>query len=473
MFRNIPYRYRLPLQVSLIIMTTGLLFAFFLGWQNYRATHRALNESADLLVSTYARALAEPLKHHDIWRAYSLIRKKPDDPAYRTPLGNETVLVFDRGKRLFVSSDPERYPIDSNGREMENLISKIDGRHNHISLGEEDVTAIARTVSANGTRLGQVLLILPDRLYLYGVYPVIGQIAAVTFILLLLLVPAGWLAGRRLSDPLSNLKDCLERLERDGPAAAICSLQEEKGELGDVGKRLRRVLNQLAEKAALEQQMVAEERLAAIGRLAAGVAHEVNNPLAGMLTTLDTFKRHGNDPRVARETIELLERGLEQIRHTVSALLVQSRGQDRPFTAMDLEDIRALLDSDLQKKRVRFTCRDDMPENLDLPSSDLRQILINLLLNAIHAVPEGGRIELYIVTIENDRFLMEVANEGNEIAGEQLATLFEPFSGAGMGLGLWVTKQLVERLQGKIEVESAAGWSRFRVIVPLVEKIDE
>ncbi len=471
-FRGLSYRHRVPLQVSVVVLVTGLLFALVLGWKSYDTTRRALTGEAQLLVAIYAHGLLDSLKHHDIWQAYTLIRKKPQDPAYLAPLARETVVVLDRNGRVFASSDPKRYPV---GRPQPALLSgmrEADGARG-VLVPRENLELVGRAAKEDDSILGWVVLLLPRKRYLEGVYPVVGQITLVTLLLFLVLVPLGWLAGLRLSNPIASLHACLHRLEREGPAAARCALHEGPGEFGEVGRKLRQVLEQLAEKQELEQQMIAEERLAAIGRLAATVAHEVNNPLSGMLTALDTFKRHGDDPRVARETVALLERGLEQIRHTVSALLLQSRRQDRPFNARDAEDIRILLEGDLQKKGLRLAWENHLVGTLELPSAGLRQILLNLMLNAIEATPEGGQMRVVLRTLEKKGLEIEVSNEGREIPPEQQEALFEPFAGSGTGLGLWVTRQLVQQLRGDLSVVSERGWNRFTVNLPLDGERDE
>lgn len=471
MFQRTPYRYRIPLLVSLIVVTTGVLFTLALGWQSYHDMQRAVLGNARLLASTYANSLVEPLKHGDIWRAYSLIRSSRGDAAEGGVLTNGAVLVLDRQGRTFVSTRPKIYPVGLREAVLTRLRGKPDGYS--IRMERKKVTVISQPVEEGGAPLGQVVLFLPEGLYLTGVYRLAGRIVLIILLLLILLVPVGWLAGRRLSEPIASLGRCLDRLEKDGPQAASCELYEGSGELGAVGRKLREVLNQLVEKAALEQQVIAEERLAAIGRLSAGVAHEVNNPLAGMMTALDTFKHHGTDPRVAQETVALLERGLGQIRHTVSALLLQSRRQDRSFTRQDIEDIRSLLSRDFSKKRVRLAWCNEVKGSLPLPAADLRQILINLLINAVQAVPEGGEIS-QCSRLEREMLVIEISNDGDTIPPELRPALFEPFSGisgSGSGLGLWVTAQLAERMQGRVDVESEHGRTSFRITIPIREEL--
>jgi signal transduction histidine kinase len=168
-------------------------------------------------------------------------------------------------------------------------------------------------------------------------------------------------------------------------------------------------------------------------------------------------------------TVALLERGLQQITETVGALLVQARVQARDLGRQDFEDVRTLVEPQVAKKYIRLEFDLDLPDSLPLPAGFVRQVLINLLLNAIAATPRDGRIRV-VAERTGDDFRMVVANEGEPPPREILSHLFEPFvSGreGGHGLGLWVTYQTVKQLNGSISVECRDGEIRFAVSLPL------
>jgi signal transduction histidine kinase len=187
-----------------------------------------------------------------------------------------------------------------------------------------------------------------------------------------------------------------------------------------------------------------------------------------MLNAISTYRRYGDLDAMAEKTISLLERGLLQIGETVSALLVEAKPTSRPFGPHDAEDIRTLIAPDVQRQQARLAWSVDVGE-VPLSATLIRQILINLLLNAVKAVPPGGRIDCRIVA-DAGILRLEVQNEGAPIPAEQLAHLFEPFvhyRADGNGLGLWVCYQITDQLGGSIDVTSDADATRFTATIPL------
>jgi signal transduction histidine kinase len=190
---------------------------------------------------------------------------------------------------------------------------------------------------------------------------------------------------------------------------------------------------------------------------AASIAHEINNPLGGMLNSISTLKKHGSPDPVTQKTVSLLERGLTQIRETVAALLVEAKVKSRPLGRSDLDDVRVLV-SHAAKKLATQTRpgRSTMPESVALPSTLVRQVLMNLLLNAITAAGQGGQVMLRVQT-DGPQLMLTVENTGKPLLPDQLSHLFEPFtpfSESGNGLGLWICYQIATQLGGTIRAES-------------------
>jgi signal transduction histidine kinase len=188
-----------------------------------------------------------------------------------------------------------------------------------------------------------------------------------------------------------------------------------------------------------------------------------------MLTAIDTTRKHGDPDPIAAKTLSLVERGLQQIRHTVSALLVEARIEARALTPQDVDDVRTLLEPEAEAREQRLQWHCELDRSLPLPSTSIRQIMINLLLNAIQAAGHGGNVSCRIAD-DGHQMSLEIRNDGRAISTEQLDHLFEPFvagEGGGSGLGLWVTYQIVEQLRGTIRVKSGPPETEFAVALPL------
>ena len=163
-------------------------------------------------------------------------------------------------------------------------------------------------------------------------------------------------------------------------------------EIGQLGRQFEVMLRELEHKQALEKQMIMADRLASMGRLTAGIAHEINNPLGGMLNAVNTCKRHGNADPITARTISLLERGLLQIKETLGALLVEARIESHALTRDDVEDVRTLVAPEVDRKALALRWDNRVASAVPLPSTQVRQVLINLLLNAVQAASADGDV---------------------------------------------------------------------------------
>jgi len=295
--------------------------------------------------------------------------------------------------------------------------------------------------------------------------------ATMGLIALAVLLPINWYWAHRTARPLVLIGQRMKENDLDAATEVVDQLYPYHDELGELFQAYKRMLMEQKNKEALEKQVVHSERLAAVGHLAAGVAHEINNPLGGMLTAIDTLNAYGNmDPRTAK-TVALIQRGLKQIKETVGALLVEARVRNRDLEPQDFEDVRSLVFPQIQKKELQLQWASNLARAVPLQANQVRQVLINLLLNAIQAANARGVVECKVED-QQTQLLMWVENDGKGFTPEQRSHLFEPFSplsqsGQGHGLGLWVTYQIVQQLGGKIDLSQDNGRVRFAVTLLL------
>ncbi len=472
---DLSYRFKVPLNVSLVILVTASVVACVLIWRSWGDLRDELYGRSVELGQALGSTLVTALKHDDLWRAYEVLKAAaPVDHAQERVL-----ILLDEGNRIYASSRPRKYPVQGRPGELGPELARLERDlirgaalepYLYEQPGYEHLYVVLPVVD-DGLVLGNLVMRYPKHIFVPQLLDLASGVALSTLAVMAVLLPIGWYIGDRTVQPLTQLASGMAQVGR-GRADEIEQLPDAGGdEIGELTRQFRHMLDELAQKQALEHQMVVSDRLAAVGRVAAGVAHEINNPLGGMFNALNTFRRHGPSDPVTERTVSLLERGLAQIRDTVSALLVEARAESHPLAEHDLEDVRTLVQSELQRRNITLDWHNALPRAVPLPSTPLRQVLINLCLNAVQAAGHGGRVSCTVVVREH-LLVLQVENDGEAIPAEDLERLFEPFVGqreGGSGLGLWVTYQIVRQLRGDVQVASEPGWTRFTVRVPLLE----
>jgi signal transduction histidine kinase len=219
-------------------------------------------------------------------------------------------------------------------------------------------------------------------------------------------------------------------------------------------------------------------RLSSIGTLAAGIAHEIRNPLTAVKTFLDLLPQRIDDQEFVLGFRELSLNELKRVTNLITDLLAFGKGTSAERRAVDVgptvEQVVRLLDSTARKRDVRLELRvapGTAPAWAD--PDQLKQIVLNLVLNAIEASPLGGTVVVGITVEARDHLTLEVRDEGAGIPREQLESIFHPFfttKEQGTGLGLSLVHQMVIEHGGDIGVESEPGrGTTFRVTLPLAD----
>jgi nitrogen-specific signal transduction histidine kinase/HAMP domain-containing protein len=230
----------------------------------------------------------------------------------------------------------------------------------------------------------------------------------------------------------------------------------------------------------LESNIISSEKLAAVGQLAAGIAHEVNNPLGGILNCLYNFRSKKLTDERKAEYIEFMEDGIKRVQNIVRQLLDFSQ-QHAP--ELKLTDLNAIIEGLIplfvhSVKGRDITLNTKLGAGLPPVMADkhqMEQIIVNLILNAVQAVSGAGVIEVR-TRVEGGWFSIEVADNGCGISKENLSRVFDPFFttkgvGKGTGLGLSVSRGIIEGHRGRIEVDSQPGaGSTFKVYLPVPQQ---
>jgi C4-dicarboxylate-specific signal transduction histidine kinase len=247
---------------------------------------------------------------------------------------------------------------------------------------------------------------------------------------------------------------------------------EEKRSLEEANRQLREA----------QQQLIQSERLAAVGRVASRVAHEVNNPLAIIKTAVRIIRNQSTPGSPTTGSLQMIEDEISRITRIIQELLEFSR----PATSVQswvqvnavIQSLEALLEQNLREKEIALKIFLEPALPLVLISSDqLKQVVLNMVRNAEDAMPRGG--ELVIRTAQQGQFVeLSIADTGSGILAEHRAHIFDPFfttkrRGRGVGLGLSVSYGFITAASGRIEVDSEVGkGSTFRVSLPAVQEVE-
>lgn len=225
-----------------------------------------------------------------------------------------------------------------------------------------------------------------------------------------------------------------------------------------------------------EEAVVRAERLSALGRLSAGVLHEVANPLAAIKTSLQALREGSIDETRVHRFAERAVAEVDRLTTFLRSFSTFARPRPPERTGIDLaqavRDAAELVESTVHARRLRLDLTLDRA-TVQADGGQIRQVLLNLLLNAIEASPEGGRLALAVRSVTCDGTpagVLEIADEGPGMDDETQRRIFDPFFSTkptGAGLGLSVVHQIVNEHGGRIEVTSAPGQGAcFRVVLP-------
>ena len=483
MIFNLSLRYKLLLWGSLLIVTTALALSLSFMGQAYDDLRQDVLRNSEDLGLTMSRALFPLMLHDDVWRAFEMVSLPFQGSPRANAMHAESLIVLDPKRRIYVSSTPEHYPMLSDlttlGREFEYVDKELenlhDGRTYVLEPPDSSRLFIAIPIITDGVELGTLLVVNDTSTFWFRFLRLTNRALWITLFVLGILLPINWYWGQRMTQPLSLLARHMETIHHHLPEALEPGIYAYGDEVGQLYKAFTEMVAQLKDKALLEKQMIQSERMAAVGRFTASIAHEINNPLGGMFNAISTLKRHISLDPIAQMTVSHLERGLQQIRDTVSALLVEAKLKSRDLIRQDFDDVRLLVMHEAHKKRVELAWSITIDDSLPLPSTLVRQALINLLLNAIQAAAEGGHVSMQ-ANMDGGNLRILVENDGKMLTPERMGTLFEPFSRfseQGTGLGLWIIYQIVQQLKGSITAGIDAGITHFVVLLPLTEQKDK
>ena len=226
------------------------------------------------------------------------------------------------------------------------------------------------------------------------------------------------------------------------------------------------VFEDVTEARRLERESRLQQRLAAVGEMAAGIAHEIRNPLASMSGSIQILRQELSLSSEQEKLMDIVLRESGRLNETIHAFLAYAR--PRRVEARQLDLRRVISDTALLFQHSA-ECGGEHVVDVDMPSgpvlceadeNQVRQIVWNLATNALHAMPAGGRLQLSVELHSGGGALVQVADQGIGIPADQIGDVFQPFHGSfgkGTGLGLAIVHRLVSDYGGSVEISSQEG----------------
>jgi two-component system sensor histidine kinase HydH len=270
--------------------------------------------------------------------------------------------------------------------------------------------------------------------------------------------------ARRLRYSIQQLsirvRDAADKLGHDLPTVILTA----EGDLHHVNEQLRRVVQEIervvAQLQQREREVLRAKQMGAVGQLAASVAHELRNRLTSVKMLVQMNREETEAHGLPAEDLQVIEqeiRRLEQYLHTFLDFARPPKPARRPLHLTTVvEQTCALLEGRARQQHVTLHCRQPATAVvIEADADQLQQVLVNLLLNALDAMPGGGRVEVQLGTPLHGQVELRVLDTGPGIAPELLPQLFEPFVSnkeTGLGLGLAVSRRIAESHGGNLWV---------------------
>lgn len=466
-----------------IVLSAGVVGLLFKAAESGRRTDLAQQTARVLRAQVEAEALAETPEYKGVLRSY----------LNTVPPGGELWLVDSDAEPLAVllgepdsTSDPGiRSALFSKQEHMEAVGSRLGERYVQITEPVMRGNAVwgalrySARLDAAGPFGGQWSFFL---LYVVGSTAAVASFGFVVF-------------RRRLVQPILEIQqsthsiaagDFGQQVVVEGPreltelAGALTTLSTS---LNSYRENSQRQLAELeaanVELKSVQSELIRSEKLAGIGRLAAGIAHEVGNPLAAVVGYVDILIEGVDDEGLKEDVLERSRRELQRIQTIIGDLLDYARPDELPFEAVGVSELleEAVKRVKLMSKFGEVEIALRLPENLPdlwIQRERVHQVLLNLLLNAVDAVGGVGDIELSAQRTETG---VELAcrDGGPGIEPKNLAKIFDPFfttkePGGGTGLGLAISHRIVNSQRGELTAENhESGGAVFRLRLPEVE----
>lgn len=453
----------LPLAVCATILVVSMIASAVSVVMLHNFVNSTLEQKAAIFLDGFAGHIAQS-GALDAAHTQAALRNALE---YQSILGEAEVAIAQKeGNQVVVLSYPEARDQEGLDDELQRALAAGEGAA-FFSFQQSDQARLTKVYDRNGQLFalsalfdaGDVL-----RTNQATIWIAIGINAA----LALVSIGVTFLITRRIAFSLRSFSRRLAA--RDAHQHAGAPRSELEGLESALAIREQRE----ADRSRALETMAQADRDALLARVAAVLAHEVRNPLAGILSALSTIRRFGDDREVREETLDIVESGLRSLERIASVTLATYRRREGPkrITASEIQDLELLIAPEAHKKGITLAWHIEGTEAFVADADAIRQIMVNLLLNACKASPKNGCIDIKIAVHAQDARL-SVSDHGPGLPGAVLDYLRStPASDTlppSRELGISVISTLVQDIGARLSVESRAGeGTTITVIVPLV-----
>ena len=482
MLRRLPYRIQIPLGLSLAVLITALIVMVVAAQISARAQRRASLATVDVAMDLLAAQARPLIAADDTWRIFSLLKNTvallPGAQA-----GHARAAVLDAAGQVVAASAPTRLETGATllgkgsagalGSRALPAPEQITAR-TLVEHSDSSVTLIAPVSSEDGQILGFTFVEIDTNVFDPN-WAALAQPALIGSLLaVVLLSPVGWMLGRRMTRPVAQIAACIAAIGHTDAKTLSASLPADADpEVKRIANAVRQLLGEMQVRRAAEQRALSAERMAAVGRMTAAVGHEISNPLGGLLNATQTLRLHGDAEATRSKTVDLIERGLQQIRNTVAALLPHAHTDDRPLKLSDLDDVALLVQPTAERYRVTVSTQAEIVSTLRVLSAPTRQVMLNLMLNAAKAAGERGWVKASLYA-DAQVLRFTVTNSGSKLNAQALEASITAESGNDpRGFGLWVCREIALQFSGTFEAVDLVDASTCLVFtIPNQERND-
>jgi len=491
-FFSLPLFWKFTIAIVLVVTLFGSANLYFLSYSINDLFEKELSTNGLISAKTLADRSIEPILYNDLAslnKLVSEVKRNNKNIAY--------AFILDANNNVLAHSFPKEVPLNLININKKDQVQTINLEY------EEGVTTLIRDISAPiiDSSVGQVRMGFYEDQYLRTLNLAKSFFLGLVVLFLIVGIIAAFIFSYIITKPINLLSNTAKKLNLnqfkittvdDDKKDSILSWQNPFGvhdEIDDLFgtfnamiKRLEKTYTELQN---AQESLMQSEKIAAIGILSAGIAHEINNPIAGIQNCLKRISDNPDNIEQNITYIELMDEAIQKIKNVVQGLLNFSRKQDLIYSEVDTKKVieNTLLLIAYQLENSRITIVKNYPEKIPKIKGSfnhLEQVFLNLFINAIDAIDEkkidnknfNGEIDISIFTTK-DYLGVKIRDNGIGIPIEKIKQIFDPFYTLkkikqGTGLGLAVSLNILQQHHGKIKAENNTyGGITFSIYLPL------